>query len=115
MATTILAEHLKEVNGQAQKNGVVYRTKHYQQDGNGHTRVGKTEAYSRTPRNWKKNPATAGEMASRNKFAAARQQMKIELSDAERRAFWQAKFKKQKKYVRLDCYVIAELIKGGNE
>ncbi len=111
MATTKLAEHLQEINGQTQKGGVVYRTKHYKLDERGHTKAGKNEVYNLTPRDWKKKPATAGEIASRNNFAAARQQYKEEIADAEKCAIWWTKFKKQKKYVRFDCFIVAELMK----
>ncbi len=73
------------------------------------TRFGKTHAYRYRPT--KQQIKTEAQIAYRQTFTTASQQAKAELQIPERRAFWEDQFKKQKRYVRLDCFVVAQLIK----
>ncbi len=74
------------------------------------TRYGKTHVYHF--RNPSKLPDSAARVAHRQAFADARRQAFAELQDPQKRTKWEAKFKKQKRYVRLDCFVAVELLKA---
>ncbi len=74
------------------------------------TRYGKVHTYTY------RNPSTAApaesQLQARERFSEVRRQTKIELQDPAKRAEWEAKFKQQNRYVRLDCFVSAELLKA---
>ncbi len=73
------------------------------------TRFGKTHAYHfRHPST---APDSAARIAHRQAFADARRQATLELQDPTRHAHWIKLFKKQKQYVRLDGFVVAQLLK----
>ncbi len=74
------------------------------------TRYGKTHAYHF--RNPSKLPDSEARVAHRQAFAEARRQAFAELQDPTKRTEWLTKFNKQKRYVRLDCFVSAELLKA---
>ncbi len=74
------------------------------------TRYGKTHAYHYTNKA-AYEPKSAAQVAHQQTFTQASQQAKAELQIPERRDYWSNKFKKQKKYVRLDCFVVAQLLK----
>ncbi len=73
------------------------------------TRFGKTHPYHYTTTTYQ--PNSEAQQAHRLAFSEARQQAKLELQDTQKHANWLSLFKKQKKYVRLDCFVVAELLK----
>ncbi len=101
-----------EVHGATSKGGEIHRRKHYVIDDKGHKVAGKNEVYFRNPRDWEKTPATEGEMQSRSTFSESRKEAFAEIADPARRAYWLEEFNKQKKYVRLDCFVAAMIRKG---
>ncbi len=74
------------------------------------TRFGKTHSYHL------RHPSTAPDsearIAHRQAFGEARRQAKLELQDPIRHEQWLKLFKKQKQYVRLDGFVVAQLLKG---
>ncbi len=74
------------------------------------TRYGKTHVYHF--RNPSSQPDSEARVAHRQAFAEARRQAFAELQNPAKRAEWEVKFKKQKRYVRLDCFVSAELLKA---
>ncbi len=74
------------------------------------TRYGKTHPYHYSPATYK--PDSEAQTAHRLRWADARRQAFAELQDSTKRTEWEAKFKKQKRYVRLDCFVTAELLKA---
>ncbi len=73
------------------------------------TRYGKTHAYHYTKTTYQ--PNSEAQVAHRQGFIQANQMAKAELQIPERRAYWEQQFKKQKRYVRLDCFVAAQLLK----
>ncbi len=77
------------------------------------TRFGKVHTYTY------RHPSTAApaesQLKARERFSESRRQAKLELQDPVKHAEWLAKFKKQKRYVRLDCFVSAELLKAQNQ
>ncbi len=77
------------------------------------TRYGKTHAYHF--RNPSTEPDSEARKAHRQAFADARHQTKLELQDPQKYEYWLKLFKKQKKYVRLDCFVVAQLLKANKE
>ncbi len=72
------------------------------------TRYGKTHAYHYTNRG-AYQPKSAAQVAEQQRFNEINQRARAELQIPERKEFWEKKFKKQKKYVRLDCFVAAQL------
>ncbi len=74
------------------------------------TRYGKTHVYHYT--NTVYHPDSEAQLAQRQSFIESHQKAKAELQIPERYDFWLTKFKKQKKYVRLDRFVAAELLKA---
>ncbi len=73
------------------------------------TRFGQTHPYHYTTTTYR--PNSEAQQAHRAAFSEARRQAKLELQDPKKHADWLSRFKKQKKYVRLDCFVVAELLK----
>ncbi len=73
------------------------------------TRFGKTHAYHF--RNPSTEPDSEARKAHRQAFADARRRTKLELQDPQKYEYWLQLFKKQKKYVRLDCFVVAEILR----
>ncbi len=75
------------------------------------TAYGKTHAYHYTNRsNYK--PNSEAQVAHRQAFIESYQKAKAELQIPERYDYWLNLFKKQKKYVRLDRFVAAQLLKA---
>ncbi len=74
------------------------------------TRYGKTHPYHYTTTTYK--PHSEAQSAHRLRWADARRQAFAELQDPTKHAEWLTKFKQQKRYVRLDCFVSAELLKA---
>ncbi len=74
------------------------------------TRYGKVHTYTY------RHPSTAApaesQLKARARFTEARRQAFAELQDPIKHADWLKKFNKQKRYVRLDCFVSAELLKA---
>ncbi len=73
------------------------------------TRYGKTHPYHYRTTTY--TPNSEEQNAHRLRFSEARKMAFAQLKDPEIRAKWEKKFAKQRKYVRLDCYVTAELMK----
>ncbi len=72
---------------------------------------GKTHTYHYTNRsNYK--PNSEAQIAHRQVFIESYQKAKAELQIPERHDYWLNLFKKQKKYVRLDRFVAAEILKA---
>ncbi len=73
------------------------------------TRYGKVHTYTY------RHPSTAApaesQLNARARFTEARKQTALELQNPERHAHWTDLFQKQQRYVRLDCFVTAELLK----
>ena len=57
------------------------------------------------------SPPTESELLTRTNFATAQQRALADLADATKRAEWQEKFDKQKKYTDLRGFIVAEVIK----
>ncbi len=74
------------------------------------TRYGQVHTY--TYRNPSKAAPAESQLKARERFTDARRQAFAELQDPQKHAEWLTKFKKQKRYVRLDCFVSAELLKA---
>ncbi len=73
------------------------------------TRYGKVHTY--TYRHPSKAAPAESQLKARERFTTARRQAFVELQDPTKHAEWLTKFKQQKRYVRLDCFVSAELLK----
>ncbi len=72
------------------------------------TRYGKTHAYHF--RNPSTEPDSEVRKAHRQNFGEARREAFAQLQDPQKKTEWLKLFKKQKKYVRLDCFVTAQLL-----
>ena len=95
---------------------IVTRRKCYGKTKNGTTRMGPKEmyVYRKHQGKW-----SAGAEANRELFKVAQQQATAEMNNPERLAHWQAMFEEQldkpkrgeKQYVKLPCYIVAQLLK----
>ena len=95
---------------------IVTRRKCYGKTKNGTTRMGPKEmyVYRKHQGKW-----SAGAEANRELFKVAQQQATAEMNNPERLAHWQAMFEEQldkpkrgeKQYVKLPCYIAAQLLK----
>ena len=95
---------------------IVTRRKCYGKTKNGTTRMGPKEmyVYRKHQGKW-----SAGAEANRELFKVAQQQATAEMKDPERLAHWQTLFEEQldkpkrgeKQYVKLPCYIAAQLLK----
>ncbi len=117
MAEVLYNSLIDRVSGAMSKGGAIHRQKHY--SFNGRTIAGKKEVFFRKSRDWERMPATEGELQNQSRFGKASQQMKEELNDPARRAYWEERFMKQlrkkeagnaKIYRRFDNYVRAMLL-----
>ena len=95
---------------------IVTRRKCYGKTKNGTPRMGPKEmyVYRKHQGKW-----SAGAEANRELFKVAQQQATAEMNNPERLAHWQAMFEEQldkpkrgeKQYVKLPCYIAAQLLK----
>ena len=95
---------------------IVTRRKCYGKTKNGTPRMGPKEmyVYRKHQGKW-----SAGAEANRELFKVAQQQATAEMKDPERLAHWQTLFEEQldkpkrgeKQYVKLPCYIAAQLLK----
>ena len=95
---------------------IVTRRKCYGKTKNGTPRLGPKEmyVYRKHQGKW-----SAGAEANRELFKVAQQQATAEMNNPERLAHWQAMFEEQldkpkrgeKQYVKLPCYIAAQLLK----
>ena len=95
---------------------IVTRRKCYGKTKNGTPRMGPKEmyVYRKHQGKW-----SAGAEANRELFKVAQQQATAEMNNPERLAHWQAMFEEQldkpkrgeKQYVKLPCYIVAQLLK----
>ena len=95
---------------------IVTRRKCYGKTKNGTPRMGPKEmyVYRKHQGKW-----SAGAEANRELFKVVQQQATAEMNDPERLAHWQAMFEEQldkpkrgeKQYVKLPCYIAAQLLK----
>ena len=95
---------------------IVTRRKCYGKTKNGTPRMGPKEmyVYRKHQGKW-----SAGAEANRELFKVAQQQASAEMNNPERLAHWQAMFEEQldkpkrgeKQYVKLPCYIAAQLLK----
>ena len=112
------------------KDKTVFRQK-FAYDSNGRVICSmKKEVYVvRNPRDWKKNPAKGAEKEKQDRWAEACAQTKAILDDPALRSLWEQQWqaqlkkaeadapidprtKKQKIYIKFDCYVRAKVWRG---
>ncbi|MCM1035156.1 MAG: hypothetical protein NC038_06400 [Paludibacter sp.] len=98
MAIIKLSAPIQAIQGKLGKDGnISFRTRYGKQ----HTYVMR-KAYSR--------PASQSQQHARNLFIEMRKKAFEELNDPLRSNYWKRLFAAQNKYVRLDCFVTAQLI-----
>lgn len=78
------------------KDGTVFRRKHYRDDNGNIIGVAKKEHFLVTrPRNYRTNPMSEAEAKAVDAFKYAVQQYNIEKENPERMAYWKKRFKAQ--------------------
>ena len=116
---------VEEVRGKLCENRgndsvIVTRRKCYGKTKNGTPRLGPKEMYTY---HLHKGKWSAGAEANRELFKVAQQQAMAEMKDPERLAYWQKLFdaqldklkKGEKQYIKLQCYIAAQLLKALKE
>ena len=116
---------VEEVRGKLCENRgndsvIVTRRKCYGKTKNGTPRLGPKEMYTY---HLHKGKWSAGAEANRELFKVAQKQAIAEMKDPERLAYWQKLFEEQldkpkkgeKQYIKLQCYIAAQLLKALKE
>ena len=99
---------------------IITRRKSYGKTKNGTPRLGPKEMYTY---HLHKGKWSAGAEANRELFKLAQKQAIAEMKDPERLAYWQKLFDEQldkpqkgeKQYIKLQCYIAAQLLKALKE
>ncbi len=96
MAKVTHPDYIQSITGATAKGGAIFRQKHFRIDDKGHTIAGPKEVYIVTnPRDFHKHPTKAGEQQNQSNFAQAVQQVKKEMADPVRLAYWTQRFERQ--------------------
>ena len=102
MAQDDLEALVKRMHGAVEKGGSISRVKTFRDPSGKIIAYGPQERYTREPRNYRKHPQTANELAHQSLWSNVCAQAKQELADPDKRAAWQLRFNEQLTHATAD-------------
>jgi len=102
MAQDDLEALVKRMHGAVEKGGSISRVKTFRDPSGKIIAYGPQERYTREPRNYRKHPQTANELAHQSLWSNVCAQAKQELADPDKRAAWEQRFREQLSHATAD-------------